>query len=66
LGSGNANNDFFRTPDYQSSAASIMYWGENEIATPTMEVVMNNDAQGADVSVTPAPGFGRRARIARD
>jgi hypothetical protein len=69
LGSGSANNDFFRTPDFQTSAASIMYWGENEIATPTIEVVMNNDGHGADVSVTPAPGLGdgtHRARLTYD
>jgi hypothetical protein len=57
LGSGEANNDFFRTPDYQTSAASIMYWGENEVATPTIEVVRNNDGHGADVSETAAPAL---------
>jgi hypothetical protein len=69
LGSGNANNDFFRTPDFQTSAASIMYWGENEIATPTIEVVRNNDGQGRDVSETAAPGLGNgthRARLTYD
>ena len=69
LGSGDANNDFFRTPDFQSPAASIMYWGENEIATPTVEVVRNNDGQGADVSETAAPGLGNgtyRVRMTYD
>jgi len=69
LGSGDANNDFFRTPDFQSSAASIMYWGETEIATPTVEVVLNNDTQGGDVSETPAPGLGngtQRVRLTYD
>jgi hypothetical protein len=69
LGSGDANNDFFRTPDFQTSSASIMYWGETEIATPTVEVVRNNDGQGGDVSETAAPALGNgthRVRLSYD
>jgi hypothetical protein len=69
LGSGFANPDFFRTPDFASQFASIMYWGENEIATPTVEVVTNNDGIGDSDSLTAAAGLGdgtHRVRIAYD
>jgi hypothetical protein len=69
LGSGDANNDFFRTPDFQTPAASIMYWGETEVATPTMQVVRNNNGQGATISEPAAPGLGNgthRVRLTYD
>src|SRR4051794_28716417 len=69
LGSGNANNDFFRTPDFQTQSASILYWGENEVANPTVEIVRNNDGQGGDVAETAAPGLGNgtyRVRLTYD
>jgi hypothetical protein len=69
LGSGDANNDFFRTPDRGTAAASIMYWGESEIATPTVQITINNDTQSRDISETPAPGLGNgthRVRLAFD
>jgi hypothetical protein len=69
LGSGDANNDFFRTPDRGSPAASIMYWGENEVDTPTFQIVRNNDGQSGDAALPAAPGFGNgthRVRLAYD
>jgi hypothetical protein len=69
LGSGDANNDFFRTPDRGTAAASIMYWGETEIATPTVQITINNDTQSRDTSETPAPGLGNgthRVRLTYD
>ena len=69
LGAGEANNDFFRTPDRDTASASIMYWGETEVATPTVQVVMNNDTQSRDVSETAAPGLGNgthRVRMTYD
>src|SRR6185295_8015161 len=64
-----ANVDFFRTPDFASQNASIMYWGENEVATPTVEVVLNNDGLGNDDSETAATGLGNgthRVRMSYD
>jgi hypothetical protein len=69
LGSGEANNGFFRTPDRGTAAASIMYWGESEIATPTVQITINNDAQSRDTSETPAPALSNgthRARLTYD
>jgi hypothetical protein len=69
IGSGDANNDFFRTPDFQTQSASIMYWGETEIATPTVQVTRNNDGQGRDDSETAVPALGNgthRVRLSYD
>jgi hypothetical protein len=69
LGTGAPNVDFFRTPDFGTPAASLMYWGENEVAEPTVEIVLNNDGIGGDDSETPAPGLGNgthRVRLSYD
>jgi len=58
LGSGDANNDFFRTPDFGSQAATIMYWGETETAPVTVEIVTNNDGRGGTVVEPAAPALG--------
>jgi hypothetical protein len=68
LGSGSANPDFFRTPDFASEFASVMYWGENEVAEPTLEIGKTNNAQG-NFNLTPAPALGNgthRVRLSYD
>jgi hypothetical protein len=58
LGAGFANPDFFRTPDNSSPFASALYWGENEVATPTMETYSLNNGLTESVGfLDPAPGL---------
>lgn len=59
FGSGNANIDFFRVPDYLTDNASVHYWGENEVATPTIELyATNNQVTKKSVIIDPATGLG--------
>jgi hypothetical protein len=58
LGAGNANLNFFHVPDYQTDNASVHYWGENEIATPTLETYALNNGNTIERGVLdPAPGL---------
>jgi hypothetical protein len=70
FGSGNANADFFRVPDYLTDNASVHYWGENEIATPTIELYATNNGRTVkSVFIDPATGLGNgthRVRMSYD
>jgi hypothetical protein len=58
VGSGDANLDFFRVPDFGAPFASVQYWGENEVATPTIELYAIDDNVTKDsVLVDPANGL---------
>ena len=69
FGSGNASIDYFRTPDYLTPAASLMYWGENEIATPNIDITRVNNGGALDLYLDPATGLGNgthRVRLTYD
>jgi hypothetical protein len=69
LGPGDINPDFFRTPDIFTNNSSVMYWGENEIATPNIEVLNNANGQSRSVFINPATGLGNgthRMQLAYD
>jgi hypothetical protein len=59
LGAGDANPDFFRTPDRLTNNSSIMYWGEEFIDqtgdfVSSLEVLRNDNAATFSV-FTPSP-----------
>lgn len=58
FGSGQANPDFFRIADLGTPAASVMYFGENELATPNIEVLRTNNGSSRSVTLDPATGLG--------
>jgi hypothetical protein len=69
FGSGQANNDFFRIADFGTPAASVMYFGENEVATPTLEALRTNDNASISSILDPATGLGngtQRIRLTYD
>jgi hypothetical protein len=70
VGSGDANTDFFRVPDFGTPNASVQYWGENEIAAPTLEFyAYNNTSTVASSFIDPATGMGEgshRVRLTYD
>jgi hypothetical protein len=70
VGSGDANLDFFRVPDFGTPNASVQYWGENEIAAPTLEFYTINNAGTEESSIIdPATGMGdgsHRVRLTYD
>jgi hypothetical protein len=70
VGSGDANTDFFRVPDFGTPNASALYWGENEIATPTLEFYAINNTSTVDSEIIdPATGMGdgtHRVRLTYD
>ena len=58
LGAGNANVDFFRVPDYLTPVSSVLFWGETELETPTVEIVTAENGRSSSVFVDPATGLG--------
>jgi PEP-CTERM motif len=70
LGAGDANLDFFRVPDFGLPVAAVQYWGENEIATPTIELyTYNNGGTLESAFIDPATGLGNgthRVRLTYD
>jgi hypothetical protein len=74
LGAGDANPDFFRTPDRGTDNNSIMYWGENEIDPtgdfpPSLEVLRAKNQGSFSIFKAPATGLGNgthRLRLSYD
>ena len=69
FGSGNVSVDYFRTPDYLTPAASLLYWGENEVATPNIDITRVNNGGATDLYLDPAPGLAdgiHRVRLTYD
>jgi hypothetical protein len=74
LGAGNANPDFFRTPDRLTDLNSIMYWGENELDItgdfpPSLEVLRAKNQGSFSIFKGPAAGLGNgthRLRLSYD
>jgi hypothetical protein len=66
LGSGDANINYFRLPDFGTPNASVQYWGENEIADPTLEFYTINNAGTEEAEIIdPATGMGDGAHRVR-
>jgi hypothetical protein len=58
LGAGNAAIEFgFRTPDWTTDFASVMYWGETEIAEPSVQTFRTNDSKDGPFVTTAAPAL---------
>jgi hypothetical protein len=62
LGAGDANPDFFRTPDRLTDNNSIMYWGENELDPfgdfpPSLEVLRAKNQGSFSIFKGPATGL---------
>ncbi len=74
LGAGDANPEFFRTPDRLTDNSSIMYWGENEIDVtgdfpPSLEVLRAKNQGSFSIFKGPATGLGNgthRVRLSYD
>jgi hypothetical protein len=74
LGAGNANPDFFLTPDRLTDNNSIMYWGENELdptgdIPPSLEVLRAKNQGSFSIFKGPATGLGsgtHRVRLSYD
>lgn len=69
FGSGQANPDFFRIADLGTPAASVMYFGENEVATPNLEALRANNGTSISSILNPATGLGngtQRIRLTYD
>lgn len=61
-------NTGFRTPDWTTPFSSVMYWGENSLATPEMRTYLNDNGRGPFVAIE-APGQGNgnhRIRLSYD
>lgn len=58
LGAGNANTDFYRVPDYLLPNSSVLYWGENEVATPNIDIDVYRNGSSKSFFIDPATGLG--------